>query len=469
LRLTIPYKYNPRGYQRNIYNCLAAGYKRGMAVWHRRAGKDKTFFNLMTKEAFKRVGLYFYILPYYKQARMVVWNGMDKTGFKLLDHVPQQLIAHRDNQQMILTLVNGSLIQLVGSDDVDSIVGTNPIGMLFSEFSLQKPKAWELMAPILLENGGWALFNCTPRGMNHAYDMFMAAQRDPQHWFSEVLTVNDTYDENGRRIVTEEMIQSERDRGVPEELIQQEYFCSWNASLAHAYYADQMAQLESDGRICSAPYNPNFPVVTGWDLGFDDSNVIWFAQVLGRDLVCIDVLANHGKGLPWYIQKITDKPYKYSQHYLPHDIAVHDFSIGIPRYQVMEELGIPAHKIQIMEKQRTTGEYLPEAISFVRQILPKCVFDNAKCLEGVNALRAYRRAYDEDKGVFGDRPIKDWTKHYADAFRTLCQGVVLDSENTNPLAPPYAMQKYSELDDPYVDGAYSELYDYEEERYGLHV
>ena len=71
--ITIPRNFTPRDYQIPLYNCLAEGYKRGLAVWHRRAGKDKVFVNILARESIKRVGTYFYILPYYKQARAIIW------------------------------------------------------------------------------------------------------------------------------------------------------------------------------------------------------------------------------------------------------------------------------------------------------------------------------------------------------------------------------------------------------------
>ena len=134
--ITIPYNFKPREYQRGLYNCLAQGYTRGIAVMHRRAGKDKVCINIMAREAFKRVGSYFYILPYYTQARRIVWEGLDKDGFRLIDHFPKQLITRKDNQQMTLELANGSFVRFLGSDNIDSIVGTNPVGVIFSEFSL---------------------------------------------------------------------------------------------------------------------------------------------------------------------------------------------------------------------------------------------------------------------------------------------------------------------------------------------
>lgn len=232
--ITLPYNYTPRLYQQRLYNCIADGYKRAVAVWHRRSGKDKTLINLLVKEAFKRVGIYYYLFPTYQQGRKVLWDGIDRNGFKYLKHIPDDLIDGKPNQaEMKIKLVNGSIIQIVGTDNIDSIMGTNPVGCVFSEYSLQNPEAWDLIRPILAENGGWAVFNYTPRGRNHGFKLYEMAQHNPE-WFCELLTIEDT------GAVGKDMVQAEREAGMSEEMVQQEFYCSFEASLASCFFAGAM-------------------------------------------------------------------------------------------------------------------------------------------------------------------------------------------------------------------------------------
>jgi len=102
-------------------------------------------------------------------------------------------------------------------------MGTNPVGCVFSEYSLQKPGGWDLVRPILADNGGWALFNSTPRGLNHLYEIYQMARREPD-WFCELLTVDET------GAITVEQIDKERRAGMPESLVQQEFYCDFTAS-----------------------------------------------------------------------------------------------------------------------------------------------------------------------------------------------------------------------------------------------
>lgn len=229
MEITIPYNYAPRDYQSGLYDCIGNGYLRGVAVWHRRAGKDKTLLNLIVKEAFKRVGVYYYLFPTYQQGRKVLWDGIDRNGFRYMDHIPEQLREKTNQAEMKITLINGSLVQIVGTDNIDSVMGTNPVGCVFSEYSLQNPAAWDLIRPILAENGGWAVFNYTPRGRNHGFILYEMAKNNPD-WYCELLTVDDT------GAVSADVVQAEREAGMSEEMIQQEFYCSFEASLSSCFF-----------------------------------------------------------------------------------------------------------------------------------------------------------------------------------------------------------------------------------------
>ncbi len=219
--LTLPYKYVPRPYQVGLFNCLANGYKRVVAVWNRRSGKTKTLLNLMVKESWMKVGTYYYLFPTYSQGRRVLWDGTDLAGMRFLDHIPERIRESTNNTEMKIRLVNGSLIQVIGSDNVkDTIVGTNPLGCIFDEYGVEDPSGFEYIRPALVENKGWAIFIGTPRGYNHFNEQYEIAKRQPENWFCELLTNNETHS------YTEAEIEQERKDGMSEDLIQQEIFCS---------------------------------------------------------------------------------------------------------------------------------------------------------------------------------------------------------------------------------------------------
>lgn len=215
--IELPYRYQPRWYQIPILEAWDGGINRLMLVAHRRCGKDKTIFSQIPKKMMERKGTYFYFLPTYTQSKKVIWNGADKSGFRFLDHFPKEIVKRIDQQEMIIETTNGSILQMVGADNVDRIVGTNPIGVVFSEYSLMKPEVWTLISPILAENGGWAVFIFTPRGQNHAYKLMKKAQKSDK-WHVEILPVSYT------KALPLELLEDEK-MNMTIEYFKQEYEC----------------------------------------------------------------------------------------------------------------------------------------------------------------------------------------------------------------------------------------------------
>lgn len=189
--ITLPYNFTPRDYQKPLFRAIDSGFKRAVVIWHRRAGKDKSLINIISKKAMERVGTYYYLFPTYKQGKKIIWNGMDKDGFKFINHIPEAIVKRKDSTDMLVELINGSIIQIVGTDNIDSIVGTNPVGCVFSEYALQDPTAWSFLRPILQENGGFAIFNYTPRGDNHGKTLYEAALKR-ENWYVELRKADET-------------------------------------------------------------------------------------------------------------------------------------------------------------------------------------------------------------------------------------------------------------------------------------
>lgn len=221
----LPYGLVLRDYQDPIWDYMTQDKPglRALTVWPRRNGKDLVDLNILLAKATQRRGLYLYIGPFHTQTRQIIWLGNTDEGKPFLDYIPPQMIAKKRDSVMEIVLTTGSMIKLVGSDQYDSLMGLNCMGAVFTEFSLQKVQAWDHIRPMLSANGGWALFNGTPRGHNHMHAMFQMAQKNDK-WFCQYLTRDDTHRP------TLESIEDDRRSGMKESLIQQEYYCSWNAS-----------------------------------------------------------------------------------------------------------------------------------------------------------------------------------------------------------------------------------------------
>lgn len=415
MKITIPHNWEPRQYQLPLWQAITHEQKkRAVYVWHRRAGKDILGLNRIVVAALlEQVGTYWHVFPTYNQGKKAIWTESDINGRPYLDYFPKELIASKNDQEMKLKLKNGSVYQIVGSDNPDALRGAGIKGAVFSEFAEQVPTAWEIIQPMLLATDGFALFNFTPKGLNHAYELFeMAKNKDD--WHAEMLTVDDTMPQ----VFTKEQIENIRQeyiiRGKSLDLFNQEYYCSFHNAIEGAYYSQQIRLAEKEGRITNVPYDPNLLVDTWWDLGVNDTTAIWFTQKIGKEIRLIDYHEDSGFGLNHYAKIIKEKPYIYDRHYAPHDIIVREFTSGKSRIDAARELGINFFVVPKIPRQ--------DGINASRAIFSKCWFDKTKCQKGLMALKNYKKVFDEKRNTFKDEPLHDWASNGADAFRYFAVG-----------------------------------------------
>lgn len=428
LTIQLPYNFRPRPYQVPVMVALDSGIRRAMLIWHRRCGKDLTMVNYTIKCMFPgdgvrnaRVGTYYYFFPTYSQGKRVIWDGIDDNGRRFLDYFPRELfpLNRRNETELRLEAINGSAFQIIGTDRLDAVVGTNQVGCVFSEYALQNPRGWDLIRPILVQNKGWAVFITTPRGHNHAYDLWKKAQ-DRETWYKQLLTIKDTFRNDGTPVITEHDVEQEILEGMDADLARQEFYCSFDIGVVGSYYSKILELLEKKGQITSVPHDPRLSVDTYWDLGIDDSMVIWFVQQYGKEIRIIDYYENSGEGLPFYKdvlwERKRDRGYNYGTFNFPFDIAVKELSTGKSRLEIASSLGlVPNFVVPKLNLQ--------DGIHAVRTTLPMCWFDAERCKEGIEALRNYHKKYDEINKVFMTTPAHDWSSHGADGFRTLAVGL----------------------------------------------
>lgn len=437
----LPHNFKARHYQSDLFKAFFIDrYKRLVALWHRRAGKDVLCINLILGASYERRGNYYYIFPELAQARRDIWEGIDADGKPFLNCIPTNQISRKDNKEMTITFTNGSILRFCGSDRLNPLMGSNPVGIVFSEFSLQKPNVWDFMRPILVENKGWALFQFTPRGMNHAYDLFNFI-KDNDDWYVNVQTVADTKRNNGEPVMTLDMIEAEKKAGMSEEMIQQEFYCSFTAAVKGAYFARSLRKAREDERICDFGIDTNIPVETYWDLGHSDSTAIWWVQRHNNFIKCINYYEMNLEDLPHYIYELekfrNENRIVYRDHFAPHD-AVHKTlaSGGKSIQQLAAEKGL---RFKIVPRCSNKGD----AIEAARSIFNRVWFHETNCKEGLACLMEYHSEYDEKKKIFHSKPVHNWASHGADAFLAIGQqfrqenpyqgGPVMGKVNAAPL------------------------------------
>lgn len=421
--IQLPYNWSPRPYQLKFWDYLSKGGKRGVARWHRRAGKDDICLHHIACASQERVGNYWYCLPQYSQARKAMWEAINpNTGKRrIFDAFPREMIKTVRENEMNIVFHNGSTFQLVGSDNPDSLVGSPPIGIVFSEYSLSNPSTWAYLMPILEENGGWALFNGTPRGKNHfkkMCDLAEKSQKEGRDWFYDVKTADDTgvfNEEQLKNILYELQDQYGDEFGM--SMWMQEYYVSFDAAIMGSIYGEFLTRIERRGQILDYDVDTQFPVNTAWDLGRTDATAIWFYQIVSGEIRVIDYYEANLKEIPEYAAVIRKKAkegkYRYATHWLPHDAKPKRLGMGgksIMQQLQDENIG----RMQIIPRQD-----IQDGIQAARATLPKVFFHKTNCEVGLEALRSYHYEYDEDKKIFTTNPMHDWTSHGADAFRYL--------------------------------------------------
>lgn len=360
----------------------------------------------------QRVGTYWHMLPEAAQARKAIWTAVNPgTGRRrLFDAFPADYIENMNDNEMFIRFKSGSTFQVVGSDNFNSLVGSPPIGITFSEWALANPSAWAYLSPILAENGGWSSFITTPRGNNHAKGMYDAIKNDP-NWFTEILTARDT------GAISVEAIEEQRvvyagifGETIADLLIDQEFYCSFAGAMVGAYWGTEMAAAEREGRLCEVPIDEDHPVHTAWDLGKAVNNPIWCFQVIHGKPRIVDFYRPESDDLEEWVKWLDNKGYK-GNDYVPHDALTTEWGTKRTRIETLSMLG--------RKPKRVAKVSVGDGINAGRETIKLAVFDKDRCELGIEGLKNYRREWDDELKTFRENPVKDWAEHIGSAFRYL--------------------------------------------------
>ncbi len=391
---------------------------RAMAVWPRRHGKDLTALHGLLERAHDRVGMYWHGLPVYEQARKSCWTAFrTDTGQRLMDNVfPREVVRRPSewapNAEMVVELKNGSIINFVGSDTIDALVGAGLAGLNASEFALWRPHAYDLLRPILREAGAWATFITTPRGHNHAFKMYERMKRRGQ--FVSHLTIYTA----GRysKVEADAILAEERADGMLEELVKQEYLTDFSAANVGSYWGDLVGELEKVGAVSADFDHERDGVYVVFDLGINDSTAIWAFRVTSDGADFVNHYEASGKPISHFFDRLDawsqELGYKYAGVLLPHDAKARTLLTGTSLWDAFYgRYGSLLHLVPPLS--------VLDGIQAGRRLLQQKVRFHKRCdrFDGVEALRMYHRRYDEDRRVFLLHPEHDWSSHSADAFR----------------------------------------------------
>lgn len=371
---------------------------------HRRAGKTVALVNDMIVGALQcplRKPQLAYVGPTFTQSKRIAWTYLKDYAQPFMSRPPSE-------SELKITLHGDRTLYCLGADNPDSLRGMYLDGAVMDEYALFRPSVFStIIRPALSDRNGWGVFASTPRGKNIFYHTQRQAESDPQ-WYHLTLKAS----ESG--IISAAELSDLRKDMDPEEFAQ-EYECSFDAALKGAIYAEEVNQLFSDKRVRPDLYEPNLPTHVVFDLGFTDSTVaIWWQEHRTGELIVVNVEATQGKDIFHHIERIAQfqGAHDLGDVWLPHDARAKSLQTGRSLIEQFLDNDIrpqivPNHKVR-------------DRIQATRKMFPRIHIEENSGDDLIEALKGYRRQWDDNLLRFSDTPLHDWCSDYADAFGYMC-------------------------------------------------
>lgn len=432
-----------RDYQIEIVEALSnPSIRQAVLVIARRGAKTYTVFvedivPQMVKEVMNVVIVY----PTLSQGYKNFWNNIENDGFKTLDHFPKSLVARQGNTEddMRLTLINGSTLMVLGAQNADALRGANAKIYFFDEFVDLPSGVLGVVRPITNMNGGKIIIASTPKqdGISGGtFKKLHEAAKERKNQYTCYIP--------GDRFMTKEEMEILRQEYIDEYgndfLYRQEILLDWGQSSTASYYGEIMGAKDKDGSIGEWPYNPAHQVFTAWDLGRSDTMVLGFFQMFKGKPRLIDIHESTGSSIKSIIPVLKEKPYVYGWHFLPHDGTVASLNDGVKRLTTLHEGGIT-------NASTLKREGVSVGIGYVEDWLPRLLINTGTTGDFSRKLRIYRKKFNPNTGDYVGPDHKSQS-HIADMLRYLCTALqyYFNEKGEFILSPSVAQESYdSEL------------------------
>lgn len=310
--------------------------------------------------------------------------------------------------------INGSLITFCGMQDhtAASIKSLEGYDIAWCEEAQAiSEKSLRLLRPTIRKEGSELWFSWNPENDTDPIDDLLRGENPLQ----DAIVVQANWMDNPffPEVLRAEM---EEDKRRDPDNYAHIWLGEYQRFAGGAIYGREMITAVEDNptRITKVPYNPAFPVIVSWDLGFGDATALWFCQIVGREPRMIDYYEDNMQPLSHYVQYIKSKPYSYEMQVLPHDAGHASLRTGTTLVQQLDDLGLGKQDRDLTVLQPDSVE---SGIQLVRNLISQSWFDRDKCKTGISALKKYHYEYDADRKIFKNKPYHDWSSNGADSFR----------------------------------------------------
>lgn len=309
---------------------------------------------------------------------------------------------------------NGSVITFQGMQDhtADSIKSLEGYDIAWcEEAQALSERSIRLLRPTIRKEGSEIWFSWNPDNDTDPVDQLLRGP-DP---LSDAIVIQANWRDNPffPDVLRAEM---EEDKRRDPDNYGHVWLGEYQRFAGGAIYGREMiaAVEDSPSRITNVPYNPAFPVIVSWDLGYGDATALWFLQLVGREPRFIDYYENNMLPLSHYVQYIKSKPYSYEMQVLPHDAGHASLRTGTTLVQQLDDLGLGR---QDRDFTVLPPDSVESGIQLGRNLIAQSWFDRDKCKAGVAALKKYHYEYDAERKIFHNKPFHDWSSNGADSLR----------------------------------------------------
>ncbi len=278
---TLTNHYKPHDFQKMVHNSKA---RFKVCVCGRRFGKTTLALNELLKHAWMnqdKLARCWYVAPNYRQAKTVAWEMIKEI-------IPEQIIASINEAELMVRLINGTMIELKGADAADSLRGSKLYYVVLDEYATMKRTVWEeIIRPSMADvPDSKALFIGTPAGMhNHFKILHDKAASGKKGWEAWSFKTSDNPYVSGEEL---EEIRKTTDPTV----FRQEYEAEF-VEMAGAIYPMFKRELHT---VIPHEIPEHYERVVAMDWGSRNATAIVFGAISEKgEVVIYDLLYANGK------------------------------------------------------------------------------------------------------------------------------------------------------------------------------
>jgi hypothetical protein len=237
------------------FRVLVAGRRWGkttFAVWslvvHACSGRDRRCY---------------YVAPTYAQAKRIAWSVLKGL-------LSREACLQIREQELIVQLRNGSMIQLHGADKPDRLRGVSLDMIVLDEYASMRAETWTSVArPALADRKGCALFIGTPFGRNHFYVLFFEAKfRKDWESFHFTTAQGGYVSEDELRAAANDMSPLEYER---------EFCASFEESGMRVYSC-----FDREKNVAPIDPHPGVPLLIGMDFNISPMTAVIAQRMMGE-------------------------------------------------------------------------------------------------------------------------------------------------------------------------------------------